>query len=66
MDISICGQEKKAANRKATALNLTNHSYWNLAGQGTRDIPGHESMLKADGFTTSECTAINGGLYMRA
>jgi aldose 1-epimerase len=59
------GQELRidygAASDAPTVVNLTNHSYFNLAGEAAGSIEGHLLVLHADQFTPTDATNIPTG-----
>ena len=58
------GVEYRATTDKPTVVNISNHAYWNLSGEGAvTGVLGHRLMIPADSFSPTDAGAIPNGEF---
>jgi aldose 1-epimerase len=53
----------RATTTKPTVINFTNHTYFNLAGEGSGDVYGQLLRINANRFTPTDATSIPTGRF---
>ncbi len=56
--------EFRAVTDQPTPVNLTNHAYFNLAGENSGDVLGHQLLIFADQITETDSDSIPTGKFL--